>query len=137
MTAQPASLDDLAPWPQTEAEATADAVAKAVAVSAWARQVHIHEMGVTDDNYHSQIGILVNEYGVVWLLKFLGDFHKDVADDAAREVWAEWEDGSGIHEWLWEWLTGWGIDPAQVAEIAERERAEQDAKTPEPEAAAS
>jgi hypothetical protein len=120
----PESLNDIAPWPRTEAEATAEAVMKALAVSAWARQARIHDMPKVDDTYRAQIGILVNEYGVIRLLKLLGDFHKDVADDAAREVWAEWEAGDGIHEWLWEWLTGWGINPAEVAEVAERQWAE-------------
>lgn len=122
------SLNDLAPWPQTREEATAETLGKAIAVAAWARQVRIHEMPVADDSYHAQVGILVNEYGVLWLLKFLGDFHPDVADDAAREVWSEWEAGDGIHEWLWSWLTGWGIDPKLVAEVAERQRAEREAK---------
>lgn len=121
----PESLHDLAPWPQTRAEATADAVAKALTVSAWARQARIHDMSEADDAYRAQVGILVNEYGVIWLLKFLRDFHKDVADDAAVEVWAEWEDGSSIHEWLWEWLTEWKIDPDEVSRIAAEQRAEQ------------
>jgi hypothetical protein len=122
------SLNDIAPWPRTEAEATADAVAKSLTVGAHARDRYIQTLNTTDKEWGTQVGLLVNEFGVVYLLKFLADFHPDVADDAARLLWSHWEDGGVIPELLWGWLSKWGIDPDQVAEVAERQRAEHAAK---------
>ena len=120
----PESLNDLAPWPQTEASATADAVAKSITVGAFARDRYIQTLNTTDEKWATQVGLLVNEFAVVWLLKFLADFHPDVADDAARLLWSHWEDGGVIPELLWDWLAKWKINPEQVAEVAERQRAE-------------
>lgn len=127
----PESLDDLAPWPQTEKDATADALIKAIAVRAYARAARIHDLGgdLTREpaltEYRNLISVLVNEFGVVRLLRFLKDFHRDVADDAARLLWSGWEDGGGIDELLWDWLTEYRIDPERVIRLAEKQRAEQ------------
>lgn len=131
------TLDDLGPWPTNSEDATAEAVGKAIAVRAYARMARIHapdrDLFKEDpDQYRAEINVLVNEYGVVWLLKVLTEFHRDVADDAARELWAEWEAGDSLGEWLWEWLDGWGIDAEQIIQI-ERNRsteAAQKAATP-------
>lgn len=116
------ALDDLAPWPTTEQEATADALIKSLAVQAYARNVRIEWPGTEDKvklaAYSHSIGILVNEYGVIALLRFLKEFHKDVADDAARDLWLDWQDGGVIPELLWDWLTEYKIDPDKVEEIA-------------------
>jgi hypothetical protein len=65
------ALNDIAPWPRTEAEATADAVTKSLTVGAHARDRYIQTLNTADKEWGNQVGLLVNEFGVVWLLKFL------------------------------------------------------------------
>ena len=116
-------LNDFAPYPERDEDATADSIARSTAVSAFARQQLIDEY--MNDNspkgkrlYMTEIGTLVNQYGVVFLLRELAEVDPGRADAAAKRLFGDWEDGGSVGEWLWEWLREYGIDPEQVNRAA-------------------
>ncbi|MCU1657043.1 MAG: hypothetical protein JWO57_1699 [Pseudonocardiales bacterium] len=116
-------LSEFAPYPEREEDVTADSIARNTAVSAFARQQLIDEY--MQDNtahgkrlYMTEIGTLVNQYGVAFLLRELAEVDKERADAAAKRLYGDWEDGASVAEWLWEWLGEYGIDPEQVNRVA-------------------
>jgi hypothetical protein len=116
-------LSEFAPYPTREKDVTADSIARNTAVSAFARQQLIDEY--MQDNtahgkrlYMTEIGTLVNQYGVAFLLRELAEVDKDRADRAAKQLWDDWEDGQSVAEGLWQWVGEYGIDQNHVNEVA-------------------
>lgn len=106
-------LNDIAPYPRRESEVTAESLARSLMVQAQAnRHRMIHDR--TADGAVSGGNRLVDVYGVVKLLKALQTVAPAVADEVARDLWSDWEDGATVTEWLHAWLTSAGIDPERV-----------------------
>jgi hypothetical protein len=110
-------LNDIAPYPRREADATADAMARNLTVVAqlnWRRMLDTE----TAEDTRAATNLLVNLYGIVKLLKALQAVAPETADEAARDLWADWQDGGALGEWLHAWLTEFGIAPERVDEVA-------------------
>lgn len=106
-------LNDIAPYPRHEAEATADALARNLTVVAqfnWRRMLDTD----TGEDTRAATNLLVNLYGIVKVLKALQAVAPETADEVARDLWADWQDGGALGEWLHAWLRDFGIDPEQV-----------------------
>ncbi len=101
-----------APYPQFSDDVTADSLARHLAVSAQHNQKAL-DADVLDKN---AMKAFVYQWGLVFLLREIQErAGVAVADRLARNLWINWEDGSGLGEWLWEWLTEWGIDPKSIS----------------------
>ena len=106
-------LNDIAPYPRRESDATADALARnltVIAQSNWRRMLDT-EMG---EDTRSATNLLVNLYGIVKLLRALQAVAPETADEVARGLWGDWQDGGVLGEWLHAWLTEYGIAPERV-----------------------
>lgn len=114
-------LNDLAPYPQTEGAATAEAMAKSHAVRTQAAFVRALDLPPGHPDDRAAFNALVWNFGITYLLRALAEHAPDHADEVARGLWSEWEAGDGLGEFAWEWLTEWGIDPKQVQAIALKE----------------
>lgn len=112
-------LNNLAPYPRTEDAATAEAMAKSLAVRTQANFVRALDLPPGHPDERAAFNALVSNFAIVYLLRALAEHAPERADEAARGLWSEWEAGDGIGEWAWEWLTEWGIDPEQVRAITE------------------
>lgn len=122
------ALDKIAPYPASEKEATAAAMARCYTAYA---QLHFrisldhHDRDQAARSSRS----FVSCYGLAYLLREL-EKHAgaEAANEVARNLWAEQDAGDGMGEWVWEWLEEYGIDPEAVNKIAE------EATTPNPDA---
>lgn len=118
------ALDQIAPYPKTEAEVTADKLARSFAVHA---QVH-WRMAIDhpdrDKAYES--GLWVGQYfTLTFLLRELQQrAGRTAADEVARNLWAEIDAVDSIGGWVWNWLDGYGINQAKVNEIADKAMAD-------------
>src|SRR5690349_9292303 len=102
-----------APYPTRSEDVTADGLAKHLAVAAQRDFRATQDAAEIDKN---QMARFVYEWGIVYLLREAQErAGVRVADDLARGLWENWNDGSGLGEWLWEWLTEYGIDPEAVS----------------------
>jgi hypothetical protein len=107
------SLNDIAPYPRRESDATAEALARNLTVVAqfnWRRMLDTE----TGEDTRSATNLLVNLYGIVKVLKALQAVAPETADEVARDLWGDWQDGGVLGEWLHSWLEGFGIDPVRV-----------------------
>lgn len=123
------TINEFAPYPTDEDGVTAESIARSTAVSAFGRQQFIDEYMHSDTPagkrlYMSEIGTLVNQYGVVFLLRELAEVDPERADAAAKRLWGDWEDGQSVAERLWQWVHDYGIDPEQVNRTAEAQARE-------------
>lgn len=107
------NLNEIAPYPRSESEVTAESLARSLMVQA---QANWHRMltAATTAESREATNRLVDVYGQVALLKALQAVAPETADEAARDLWADWEDGGAIGERLHGWLTAAGIDPERV-----------------------
>jgi hypothetical protein len=112
-------LNDLAPYPQTADEVTAENVAKNLALFAYANHWRGLDPGTSKTDQHEATAQVVHLYGIVKLLRTLIELDREQANTVARELWADWDAGDSLGEWLWTWLTEYGIDPAQVETAAQ------------------
>lgn len=111
MTTNP--LNTIAPYPVHESEATADALARNLTVVAqlnWRRMLDTE----TAEETRAATNLMVNLFGIVKVLKALQAVAPETADEVARDLWSDWEDGGAVGEWLHSWLRDFGIDPEQV-----------------------
>lgn len=127
------TLNDLAPYPRRVEDVTANSLAAALAVRAHARQSSLDDLLVDSSEaarrlFALTVGTVVADYGVIELLARLGAISVDAADEAAREVWEDWEDGQAVGVGLWQYVAAYGIDPEQVSRVAAGQRAKIAAK---------
>jgi hypothetical protein len=113
---------DAAPWPANEDEVTAESLARALAVRAYARAAWAK--GNVDDPFMHSIAVesIQADYATVSLLRTLAGGDEVTAAAAARHLWRTWRDGDATVEYLWRGLTDYGIDPERVAEFAREGR---------------
>jgi hypothetical protein len=112
-------LNDFAPYPEREEDATADCMARNFAVLGHANHCRMLD-GADDTERHEAVALVVSSYGFVYLLREFAAVDKDRADAAARDLWSAWDAGDSLGEWLWEWLkSDYGIDPEAVTCVAE------------------
>jgi hypothetical protein len=124
-------LNDFAPYPTYDRDAekvvpevTADNLARNMAVFAQSQITAVDLLSVdhTEEGkrqYRDRVSILMQTFGVAFLLRALGEeTSQGMADEVAGNLWECWQDGVSVHELLWEWLTEYGIDPAEVSKVA-------------------
>ncbi|TDD97593.1 hypothetical protein [Actinomadura rubrisoli] len=111
------TLNDLAPWPATEADVTAESLARYLAVRAQAHQTH-RKTASSPEGREWATSATVDMFGLVKLLRILQEVAPETADEAAKGLWSDWQDGAPVDEWLWSWLTEYGIDPEAVNRAA-------------------
>lgn len=104
---------NFAPYPTRVEDVTADKLARHIAVAAQRRFRTTMDAAELD---RTEMTLFVQEWGVVYLLREIEErAGAPVADALARDLWEAWDDGSGLGEFLWEWLTEYGIDPEAVS----------------------
>lgn len=101
-----------APYPTSAETVTAEGLARHMAVQAQRSNMKI--MAAADMN-RDAMARFVYEWSTTFLLReALAHLGPVTADEIARELWEALEDGSSLGEFLWEWLTEYGINPEQV-----------------------
>lgn len=113
MTTDP--LDQFAPWPTTEDEATAEAMIAYSLVRGQASDASL-QWGLGDRE--RQVLRMVSHFGTASLLAAFKEANPLSADTAARRLWRRLNDGGVISELNWQWLTELGIDPDEVSQVA-------------------
>ena len=106
-------LNDFAPYPTREQDVTATSLARNLTVVAqlnWQRMLDTEK----SDDTRAATNLMVNLFGIVKVLKALQSVAPATADEVARDLWSDWEDGGAVGEWLHAWLRGFGIDPERV-----------------------
>lgn len=58
---------------------------------------------------------LAYRFAMIWALRHAGE---QVPDDLAAEIHGHLDDGSQFFEFLWDWTSGYGIDPERVVQAA-------------------
>lgn len=109
----------------TEAETTAESLAKLVAEYTLGRATEVWEImkrrnrddadGTAIDALNT--AALLHGYGMVSLLRAFRNVDQAAADDAARDIMGAWEDGGSVHEFIADWAGEYGIPPASPASI--------------------
>lgn len=107
----------IAPYPTDHEEATAANVSRCLAATAQGLFARSLEITLPRPDA-TTLGRMVAEFATAHALIRFAEVDRDAADRAAAEIWDAWEDGGGVGEWLWEHLTAFGIDPAEVSEMA-------------------
>jgi hypothetical protein len=112
-------LNDLAPYPRSVDEATAETLIRHLAVSAQYRMTvndTLVDCRTPDERtrYLDNVGLLIGEHSLAKALRALIEHAPAQADEVAKQVWVAWEDGATIAEDVSAWLTGFGIDPDAV-----------------------
>ncbi|GIM88857.1 hypothetical protein [Paractinoplanes toevensis] len=105
-------MTNLAPYPTSADDVTADKLARHLAVAT--QHLHIKTIDAPDVS-RDAMGRFVHQWGVLFLLREIQEragVHQ--ADALARALWESWQDGSHLGEMLWEWLTEYGIDPEAI-----------------------
>lgn len=128
-------LNDLAPCPRSEDEATAEAIAKHLTAQAFltggatfkaAREAF--KPGVETDPakvsaYGEAAARLTDQFSTVYLLRALGEHVPDKLDEIVRGLWECWRDGGVMPELLYDWVEAWGISPHDLEQPTESEAA--------------
>ncbi len=115
--------DGPAPYPHSEAQATADAVARVITEytldrcaamwDAMKRRSKDDPDGTAIDALNT--AALLHGYGLVAVLRKFHDVDPDAADAAARGLWSAWEDGGTVHEMTADYANEYGIPAANPA----------------------
>jgi hypothetical protein len=138
-------IDKFAPYPKTEADATAQNVYRYLLVSAQVSHLRWQAMDkpyvdstpsdpkhrVLADAYFAGAELFISHWSTLQVLRYAMDPtpwvrvgpawgdpsqpQAPTADDIARDLWLGWEDGGGPAEVLWDWLVEAGIDPEEIA----------------------
>jgi hypothetical protein len=123
-------IEQFAPYPKTEDEATAEAIYRyllvAAQVTCLARVRPFTMPGRPDDpeQHLAAVAQFISEWSTLHLMRHLlghgqpqdGDGPDASPDEVARDMWIGWEDGGGPAEALWEWLEEAGFDPEAIDE---------------------
>lgn len=106
-----------APYPTSSDEVTAENLARHLTVQAYRTGEQIMTASGIDRN---KMARFVYGFGCAFLLReALAHLGPVGADEIARELWEIWDDGGSLGEFLWEWLTEYGIAPETLtAEVA-------------------
>ena len=115
--------DGPAPYPHSEAQATADALARVIAEYTLARcaamwdSMKRRDKGDPDGTAIDALNTaaLLHGYGLVTVLRKFHDADPQAADDAARDLWSAWEDGGTVHEMTADYANEYGIPAATPA----------------------
>lgn len=134
--------DTFAPYPRDEDDVTAATLARHMAVAAQVAHSQIFPSmyardaaegpgradkdsptaKLTAEVHHLTLVNAINEYAIVHLLRALVEHAPQQADAVAKDLWNAWEDGGATGEWLWEWLTEYGIDPEAINAAVSRRK---------------
>lgn len=106
-------LNEIAPYPRSESEVTAESLGRHLTVQAWAHRTHRQSATSLADREWATSEV-VNLFGIASFLRALQAVAPETADEAAKNLWLAWDDGGAIDEWLHTWLVGFGIDPERV-----------------------
>jgi hypothetical protein len=120
-----ALLNDLAAYPQTVDEVTADALLRYETVAAYAHMTETQALcraafrpTATDADkrrYFDAEMVMAQQFAVLFVLRNLKEFAPAaVADDVAKRLHAAWDDGSCFGDFLFSWLVEYEIDPEAV-----------------------
>jgi hypothetical protein len=115
-------IEDLAPYPNSEEDATPDRLVRHLAVGA---QVHWTQWRNSRHLLNEETRMLLLESAIsaasaLHLLRAVMKHAPESAGEVARDLWLLWEDEGGVAEALWEWLTEYGIDPEALTQSVER-----------------
>jgi len=121
MTDKP-TLNDLSPYPDYLSQVTAEGLARYNAVLA----LHEHHLrmklnGLVDGHaWKAALHKARTGWAVSLLLReLIKHAGSEVADTVAKRLWHDWDDTQDVEQQLAEWVTGAGIDPAVLAEMAQ------------------
>lgn len=116
--------DEYAPYPTSSDEATAEALAKHFTALACRREGIVSEsLRSRDGDFGEQVGYLVDEYAIAFLLHALIEHAPQAADQVARQLWEDWEVGSRIPDQIWEWTVRHRLPHDEIFETAAELRA--------------
>ena len=132
-------ITKFAPYPKTEAEATAQNVYRHLLVSAQVSHLRWmatrgHTIDKDDPGYRVAVAaylaaaelFVANWSTLVLLRHVMGlpsawvDEPNPGTDDIARHLWIGWEDGGGPAEVLWDWLVEAGFAPEEIETAFEK-----------------
>lgn len=118
------TVNDIAPYPTTAKDATAEAMARHLTAFA---QLHWRiAMDHPDrDTARQSISTFTYCYGIAYLLR---EQPSREGDRVARELWETWDCGMGVGVDVWNWLQEYEIDPHVINGIAARLIAKDEAK---------
>lgn len=105
---------EIAPYPRSESEATANALAKHLTRALQYRCRDTWELVRRDDKdgrriYLTNAAALIAEWGLVVALRGIAKTDPEAADGIARQIWAGWEAGDTTHDDTWAWAREYGI----------------------------
>jgi hypothetical protein len=116
--------DELAPYPRTDAQATADALARHITRSlqyrckeTWKLVGYDREDKQAIDLYRHHAAALVAEWALVLLLRSFAKHDQAAADYVARDIWNGWEAGDATHEQTYEWAKEYGLPEVKDEEM--------------------
>ena len=116
------ALDQIAPYPRSVEKVTAEAMAKhytAYVQMHYQRAMNLLRLPEQQEEYKSSVNQVTQGYGVLYLLRELEERAGTTqADEVARLLWQQWEDGEGLADDLWVWMAEYDIDPAAVNNVA-------------------
>jgi hypothetical protein len=122
-------IDKFAPYPKTEADATAENVYRYLLVSAQVSYLRWQAMDKpyldssptgpehrqAMDAYMAGAELFISHWSTLHVLRHLMGLEPVAAiDEIVAGMWIGWEDGGGPAEVLWDWLVEAGIDPEEV-----------------------
>jgi hypothetical protein len=112
------ALDNIAPYPRSEKEATAEAIARCFTAYA---QLHFR-LGIDHpdrDQAAKSTTAFASYYAIAYLLRELIErAGHHVADPVARTLWEDQETVDGLGASVWEWLEEYDIDPERINKVA-------------------
>ncbi len=108
-----------APYPNTEAQATADAIARGLVRSVQHRCAEVWKLIKREDDdgraiYFQNSAALVAEWGLASVLRAFAKADPQAADHAARQIWLAWEAGDTVHELTYDWAREYGLPEVAV-----------------------
>lgn len=113
----PGDAEGPAPYPRTEAQATADAMARHLTRAMQHRSRESFELigeakASNPDGmrrYLDNLHAFIAEWGLVYMLREVAELDQQVADRLARNVFNAWEDGGSVAEFSGEWAAEYGL----------------------------
>jgi hypothetical protein len=106
------------PYPTSEAEVTAETLARSLTDQANRLTNTVVHSDKYDELHGSQILVINRSWAVVYMLRELLDAGQtELADRLAVVLWGAWEIGDEVGELLYQWAGEYGLNPdAEVLE---------------------